>query len=68
MTQAAYDALPPFFRRFPKDVLERQYARNAVSLRALFEKAERTGRKVNGYTAAQLLEKAEEFHALSHAS
>lgn len=30
------------------------FAKNAVGFRQMAEKAERTGRKVNGYTSAQL--------------
>lgn len=68
MTETEYAHLPAFFRAFPKARLEEQYAKNAIGLRRLQTKAERLGRKVNGYTADQLRAKADEYERLSHAS
>lgn len=57
-----------FFAQFTPDQLRAGYARNAVGLRTLLAKAERTGRKVNGFTADYLHAKVTEYEALSHAS
>ena len=43
-----------FFAQFTPDQLRAGYARNASSLRTMLATAERTGRKVNGYTLAEL--------------
>jgi hypothetical protein len=58
----------PFFAQFTPDQLRAGYARNAKGLRAMLAKAERTGRKVNGYTAEYLRAKVTEYDALSTAS
>jgi hypothetical protein len=42
-----------------------QYLANAAQMRAMAEKAERTGRKVNGYTAEQLNARADEFERIA---
>ena len=39
-----------------EDRIRQQYADNAAVLKTMYEKAVRTGKKVNGYTAAQLKE------------
>lgn len=57
-----------FFSQFTPDQLRAGYARNTESLRGLLQKAERTGRKVNGFTADYLRSKVAEYDALSHAS
>jgi hypothetical protein len=56
-----------FFAQFTPDQLRAGYSRNAVGLRSLLTKAERTGRKVNGFTADYLRCKVAEYEALSHA-
>lgn len=46
------------------NAIQRQYARNAAQLRQMADKAQRTGRKVNGYTFEQLTvlaDRAERF-------
>lgn len=48
--------------------LKKQYARNAVQLRKMWHKAVTSGKKVNGYTAAQLRARAAEFEKLAHKS
>ena len=68
MTQAEYAALPAFFRGASKATIEAQYARNAQGLRTMESKALRTGRKVGGFTASQLTERAERFETLSRRS
>ncbi len=68
MTDSEYAAQSAFFRAFPKATLEAQYAKNAKSLRAMLAKAEATGRKVGGFTADVLRERAETFERLSCAS
>lgn len=45
--------------------IRRQHARNAEGLRQMIEKAERTGKKVNNYTAQQLKEMEERARLLS---
>lgn len=57
-----------FFAQFTPDQLRAGFARNAAGLRTLLVKAERTGRKVNGFTAEYLRAKVAEYEALSHAS
>lgn len=58
----------PFFAKFTPDQLRAGYARNVLSLQTLLAKAERTGRKVNGFTADYLRAKVAEYTALSRAS
>lgn len=65
MTAGEYNALPAFFRAFPKERLEQQYAANAATLRTMQGKAERTGKTVGGLTADQLRASADRFTALS---
>jgi hypothetical protein len=57
-----------FFAQFTPDQLRAGFARNAKGLAGLLAKAERTGRKVNGFTADYLREKVAEYEALSRAS
>jgi hypothetical protein len=57
-----------FFDQFTPDQLRAGYARNVVGLRGLLAKAERTGRKANGFTADTLRLKVAEFEALSTAT
>ena len=57
-----------FFAQFTPDQLRAGYARNAIGLRGLLAKAERTGRKANGFTADYLRAKVAEYTALSVAS
>lgn len=52
-----------FFAQFTPDQLRAGFARNAVSLKILAEKADRTGRNVNGFTAFYLHAKATEYTA-----
>lgn len=56
-----------FFAKFTPEQLRAGYARNAISLGALLAKAERTGRKANGFTANYLRAKVAEYKALSYA-
>jgi hypothetical protein len=56
-----------FFGQFTPDQLRAGYARNAAGLRGLLIKAERTGRKVNGFTAEYLRSKVAQYEALSTA-
>lgn len=49
-----------FFNQFTPEQMRRQYAKNAEQLRQMQAVAERNG-KCNGYTAAQLADKATEF-------
>ena len=44
-----------FFKCTPEQ-LSAQYARNAFDLSKMADKASKTGKKVNGYTAVQLAE------------
>lgn len=43
------------------DSIREQYAKNAKGLRTMADKAQKTGKKVNGYTFAQLDEMAKEY-------
>ena len=43
-----------FFNQFTPEQIRAQYARCIPGLMAMLAKAERTGKKVNGYTADQL--------------
>lgn len=45
--------------------LQAAYARNAAGLRTLLDRAEKTGRKVNGYTAEELRHSVAECERLS---
>jgi hypothetical protein len=45
--------------------LRAQYDRNATSLRMMFDRAERTGKKVNGYTAGELEEMALQYENIA---
>lgn len=45
--------------------LKAQYARNAEDLRVMLGKANSTGKKVNGYTAAQLAERVAKLEGLA---
>ena len=51
-----------FFDQFTKEQIAEQYSRCLPGLSDMLEKAERTGRKVNGYTAVQLREHVANFH------
>jgi hypothetical protein len=62
------DAKAGFFAQFTPDQLRQGYARNADGLRFLLAKAERTGKKANGFTADYLRAKVAEYEALSRAS
>ena len=53
---------------FTGNQLRAGYTRNLAQLRVMLEKAERTGKKVNGFTADQLRERVAEFQRLSVAS
>lgn len=57
-----------FFSQFTPDQLRAGYARNAASLSVMLAKAEKTSRKVNGFTADYLRAKVNEYTALSTAS
>jgi hypothetical protein len=57
-----------FFAQFTPDQLRAGYARNAIGLRTMLVKAERTGKKVNGFTADYLRSKVAEYETMSHAS
>ena len=57
-----------FFAQFTPDQLRVGFARNAIGLHALLAKAERTGRKVNGFTADYLRAKVAQYEALSRAT
>lgn len=50
------------------DQLRAGYGRNAIGLRALLSRAERTGRKANGFTAEYLRDRVTEYERLSTAS
>jgi len=52
-----------FFDQFTPEQMQRQYAKNAEGLRRLLARAESTGKKVNGFTAAQLRDRVEVFEA-----
>jgi hypothetical protein len=54
-----------FFDQFTPEQMRAQYAKNANGLRFLLAKAERTGKKVNGYTADQLRAHIEKFERLA---
>ena len=68
MTRLEYESRPAVFQQATQDQLEAQYARNAQGLRAMESRAIATGRKVGGYTATQLAERAARFETLSHRS
>ena len=53
---------------FTSAQLRAGYARNAVGLQSLLTKAERTGKKANGFTADQLRERVTEYLRLSTAT
>lgn len=57
-----------FFDDFSGDQLRVAYARNAAGLATMLDKAERTGRKVGGFTADYLRAKVAEYRRLSVAS
>lgn len=57
-----------FFAQFTPDQLRAGFARNAKGLATMLAKAERTGRKVNGFTAEYLRAKVAEYEALSRAT
>lgn len=57
-----------FFSQFTPDQLRTQYAKNAAGLRFMLARAERTGRKVNGFTASQLRDRVATFERLAVAS
>ncbi len=57
-----------FFSSFSPEQLRAGYARNAIGLRLLLARAERTGRKVNGFTADALRERVAEYKRLSVAT
>lgn len=57
-----------FFARFTPDQIRAQYARNANGLRTMLAKAERTGKRVNGYAAADLRASVADYEAMSTAS
>lgn len=57
-----------FYAQFTPDQLRAGYARNAKSLAQMRDKALKTGRNVNGFTADYLRDKTAEYEALSHAS
>lgn len=57
-----------FFSQFTPDQLRAGFARNAIGLGTLLAKAERTGKKANGFTADYLRAKVAEYEALSLAS
>jgi hypothetical protein len=57
-----------FFAQFTPDQLRAGFARNAAGLATMLAKAERTGRKVNGFTADYLRAKVAEYEALSRAT
>jgi DeoR/GlpR family transcriptional regulator of sugar metabolism len=44
-----------------EDRIRKQYSDNASILKQMYDKAIKTGKKVNGYTAAQLKENYERF-------
>jgi hypothetical protein len=58
-----------FYAQFTPDQLRAGYARNAIGLRSLLAKAEKskTG-KANGFTADYLREKVARYEALSRAT
>lgn len=57
-----------FFSQFTADQLRAGYARNAAGLRTMLAKAQRTGRKVNGFDADYLRRKVAEYERLSRAT
>lgn len=50
------------------DILRRQYAANAVGLRAMLARAERTGQPVNGFSADTLRDRVATYERLSTAT
>ena len=48
-----------------RDAVLRQYAANAVGLKKMLAKAEQTGKKVGGYTAADLRVLVADYERLS---
>jgi len=48
------------------EAIKKQYASNAETFKIMLEKAENTGKKVNGYTAQQLKESYEKYKKLSN--
>ena len=61
MTQAQ---IAQFFKCTPEQ-LAAQYARNAADLAKMGDKAAKSGKKVNGYTAAQLTAMADKSAKLA---
>jgi hypothetical protein len=57
-----------FFAQFTPDQLRAGFARNADGLRRMLAKAERTGKKVNGFTADYLRDRVAEYTRLSRAT
>ena len=68
MTITPYTAKRNFFSQFTPEQLRTQYRRNLVGLSVLLTKAERTGRKVNGFTVDQLRAMVAQFTELSTAT
>lgn len=54
-----------FFSQFSKDAIKNQYRENAKGLQQMLDKAIKTGKKQNGYTATQLQQLVNQFNKLS---
>jgi hypothetical protein len=66
MTQPAYtkSAVCRMFN-IPVERLNQQYAANAATFKTMYDKAVKTGKKVNGYTADQLKKLYDQYTQLS---
>jgi hypothetical protein len=62
------EQMATFFTQFTPDQLRAGYARNAEGLRGMLARSERTGRKVNGFTAEYLRDRVVEYVRLSTAT
>lgn len=63
--ETANNAALGFLSQFTAEQLRAQYARNLVGLRRDLERARATGRKVRGYTEAELQALVERFERLA---
>lgn len=57
--------IAPFFNSFTDEQIKKQYAENAKVLYSLRDKAIKKGKKINGYSIAQLDTLAKQYEAVS---
>jgi rubrerythrin len=59
------EQVPAFFQQFTPEQMRAQYTKNLRTFEGMLEKAERTGKKVGGYTADRLRAHVEQFAYLA---